>query len=107
MTVPTRTVEQRRADLEKAQAVRRERAELRAALKSGQRSGAALVRESEADARWHGVRVRWLLESLPGIGPARADAIMADCAIAATRRLGGLSERQRAALAAGLADGAR
>ena len=77
--------------------MRRERAALRAALKSGQVSGVEIV-EGAAGAgagAWHGVRVRWLLESLPGVGTARADSIMVRLSVPEGRRLGGLTDRQR------------
>lgn len=95
MTAPVRTEEQRAAALVRALEVRRDRAWLRLELKSGRASGVAVVREAGRSDRWRGLRVRWLLESLPGIGPARADAIMLNLAITESRRLGGLTDRQR------------
>lgn len=106
MSVPVRTPEQRTAALARAQEVRRERADLRAALKDGSADARALVAAAESDERWHALKVAWLLQSLPGIGPARAEALMAACAIAGDRRLGGLSDRQRRALVQAL-DGGR
>ncbi len=103
MSAPDRTPEQRAQALAAARAVRQERALLRAALKSGATDGAALIAQSGEDDTWHGVRVRWLLESLPGIGPVRAAALMERAGIAPSRRLGGLSQRQRAAIAAAVA----
>lgn len=94
MTPPVRSREQRASALDAAQRVRRERADLRRALKAGTaRPSAALD-----DERFRGVRVRWFLESLPGIGTARAESMMAELQIAESRRLGGLSDRQRHAL---------
>lgn len=107
MSVPERTGEQRTAALNAALTARRDRAALRSDLKSGQVDGRALIAASQHDDRWHQVRVRWLLESLPGIGPARAERLMTTCAIAATRRLGGVSDRQREALLAELDRGSR
>ena len=89
MTVPVRTEDQR------AMEVRHERAELRRALKSGRISGVDIIRSAGMSGEWHGVRIRWLLESLPRIGPARADSIMRRLAVAETRRLGGITDRQR------------
>lgn len=102
MSVPSRTAEQRSAALDAALAARRDRARLRADLKSATVDGRALIKASAQDDRWHQVRVRWLLESLPGIGPARAERLIETCGIAPTRRLGGLSERQRESLLAQL-----
>lgn len=107
MSVPERSAEQRSAALDQALAARRDRAQLRQDLKSGHVDGRGVITESAHDDRWHQVRVRWLLESLPGIGPARAERLIEDCAIAPTRRLGGLSDRQRAALLDALSKGSR
>ena len=95
MTVPVRTEDQRASALLRAMEVRHERAVLRRALKAGQISGAEIIRNAGMSGEWQGVRVRWLLESLPRIGPARADSIMERLAVAETRRLGGLTDRQR------------
>lgn len=95
---PVRSEAQRAIALDAAMRVRRERADLRRDLKSG----AVRPESTLDDARFTGVRVRWFLESLPGIGTARASAIMTELHIAPTRRLGGLSDRQRGALIARL-----
>ena len=95
VTAPARTAEQRAASLERALEVRRDRAALRVALKSGRISAIEIIEGAAGAGEWRGVRVRWLLESLPGIGVARADSIMARLAVPAGRRLGGLTERQR------------
>ena len=95
MTPPDRSQEQRASALESAMRVRQERADLRRALKSG----AARAVTTLDDDRYRGVRVRWFLESLPGIGSARAESMMTELQIAPSRRLGGLSDRQRHALA--------
>jgi hypothetical protein len=39
-----------------------------------------------------------LLLSVPGIGPAKSDCVLAHCRIANTKTIGGLGDRQRAAL---------
>ncbi|CAB4942276.1 MAG: integration host factor [Actinobacteria bacterium] len=95
MTVPVRTEEQRASALLRAMEVRRDRASLRHELKSGRTAGAEIIRSAQLAEQWQGIRVRWLLESLPGIGPARADSVMRRLSIAETRRLGGLTDRQR------------
>ena len=95
MTPPDRSHEERARALDAAMRVRRERADLRRALKAGTARPLATL----DDDRFSGVRVRWFLESLPGIGAARAEAMMTELQIAPTRRLGGLSDRQRHALA--------
>ena len=97
---PERSEAQRAQALEAAMRVRRERADLRQRLKCG----AAQPLTTLEDDRFRGVRVRWFLESLPGIGTARADVIMSDLQIAESRRIGGLSDRQRSGLIARLGD---
>ena len=99
MTVPERSAEQRAAALDRALQVRRERAALRSDLKAARCSGVEVVLGSSADSQWHGVKVLWFLQSLPGVGAVRAEALMAALSIPHTRRLGGLKERQRLALA--------
>jgi hypothetical protein len=103
MSAPPQSVEQRQAALTAALAARRARADLRSRLKAGELTGSAVIAGSDADPRWAALRVSWLLESLPGVGPVRAERLMADVGIAASRRLRGLGERQRADLLAALA----
>jgi guanylate kinase len=43
-------------------------------------------------------KVRELLLALPGVGPAKANRVLAHCRIAPTKTVSGLSDRQRAAL---------
>lgn len=102
MAAPVRTPEQRATALEAAMRARRFRAALRADLKSGAQDPAVVVRDGAHDEQLAGVRVRWLLESLPGIGPVRAEQLMDQLGIAATRRLGGLNSRQRELLCTAL-----
>lgn len=97
---PSRTPEQRAAALEAALVARRERARLRADLKAGTVSAADVVRAADANPHWAALRVRWLLEGVPGIGAVRAERIMADLRIAPSRRVQGLGEHQRAGLLA-------
>ena len=52
--------------------------------------------------RQGGLRVAWLLESLPGIGAVRAERMMSALQIAPTRRIQGLGHRQRVARIAAL-----
>lgn len=98
MAVPERTDEQRRAALAEAQRVRGVQAQLKQMLKTGEVTFAdVLARAADADevAR---LRVADALRSLPRIGPVRARRLMERLDIAASRRLGGLGERQKAAL---------
>jgi hypothetical protein len=95
MAAPVRTPEQRAAALEAALHARRLRAQLRVALKSGGIDPAVIVSGAGQDASYANLRVRWLLESLPGVGPIKAEQVMERLGIAATRRVGGLNDRQR------------
>ncbi|MFD3537775.1 integration host factor, actinobacterial type [Streptomyces sp. NPDC058664] len=95
--VPQLSDAQRRAALGKAITARRERAEVREALKQGRMSlHEALAGDSEAMRK---MPVRALLQSLPRIGRVRAQRLLAEMEIAPSRRLGGLGPRQRQRLA--------
>lgn len=98
MAIPPLTPEQRAAASERAVAHRRERAETKAALKSGAASIESVIasaQDSEAIAK---LRVTDLLEAMPDIGPARAARIMDELGIARSRRVRGLGANQAAAL---------
>ncbi|WIB14261.1 guanylate kinase [Curtobacterium sp. MCPF17_050] len=94
-----------------AVAARRARAAVKAAVSSGERSPLEVAKaawsEDEsvvaATAAERSLRVRDLLTSLPGVGPARAEAVMGALRIAPSKRLGGLGSRQRTELADWLA----
>ncbi|MFF7249881.1 integration host factor, actinobacterial type [Embleya sp. NPDC008237] len=93
MTVPPLTTEERRAALTKAALVRRERAEVREALKRGRLSlGEVLAADSDAVRK---MPVRALLESLPAIGKARAARLLGELEISESRRVRGLGVQQR------------
>ena len=85
MVLPKLTPEQRLAALEKAAEARRVRAEVKNRLKYSKGSLAEM-------------RVQHLLESLPGIGKIKAQAIMEEVGIAASRRVKGLGPHQAQAL---------
>lgn len=98
MPVPSLTPEQRQAALEKAALARKERSELKQRLKTGEISlleAFALAASHEPIAK---MKVSALLESLPGVGKARAAHLMARLEIAPTRRIRGLGENQVAKL---------
>ncbi len=83
---------------------RRRRAEIKRHLAEGGsvRDVIALREDDPAVAR---MRARDLVEACPGIGPARATRILAQCHVAESRRLRGLGEHQVAALVAALEAG--
>ncbi|MFE2144426.1 integration host factor, actinobacterial type [Streptomyces sp. NPDC059456] len=98
MALPALTPAQRAEALRKAAAVRKERGELMAALKAGDLLLATLLeREDSVVGK---VRVRRVLESLPGIGSVRAGQLLADLGISETRRVQGLGANQRERLLA-------
>lgn len=97
MALPHLTPEEREAALSKAFAARRARADVKAALKSGDRSLSDVLSSSDDEALGK-MKVFDLLRSLPGVGDRRAEALMAELGIAASRRIKGLGVHQRSAL---------
>lgn len=96
MTVPHLTAGQRAAAVAKSAETRRARAEMLHALASGQVSLADVLGRTDDVARR--TRVTRVLKALPGYGPVTVAAVMSEAGIDAKRRVGGLGERQRAAL---------
>lgn len=98
MSMPVLTPTQRAEAQRKASALRKERSELMAALKAGELPLATLLKRD--DAVVGRIRVRRVLQSLPGIGAVRAGRLLTDLDISDTRRVQGLGPRQRARLLA-------
>jgi hypothetical protein len=95
-TPPTLTPEQRTAALEKAKLARAARADIKARLKMGSLS---LRSALESDDNNIGkLKVKSLLESLPGVGKVKAQKVMDDVGVAPNRRIQGLGSQQRQAL---------
>ncbi|MFV0459548.1 MAG: integration host factor, actinobacterial type [Actinomycetales bacterium] len=94
MALPPLTPEQRAAALEKAAEARRIRAQVKHRLKYGGGSIAEVIEEGQQVEAIGKLKVSALLTSLPGVGPARARAIMAEVGIAETRRVRGLGPVQ-------------
>ncbi|MFD4977599.1 integration host factor, actinobacterial type [Streptomyces sp. NPDC056821] len=93
MALPPLSPEQRRAALDKAAAARKERAEVKDALKHGTLSvRQVLASDSEAVRK---MPIRTLLESLPHIGKVRAQKLLAEMGISDSRRIQGLGTQQR------------
>lgn len=92
------TAEQRRAALEKAAAVRRERAEVKSRLKTSEASLTEVLRVGQKDHVVGKMRVLDLLQSMPGLGKVRARNVMERIGISPTRRVRGLGANQIAAL---------
>lgn len=98
VALPPLTPEQRAAALEKAAAARKARAELKERLKRNGTSLADVLAAGETDDVVGKMRVAAVLESMPGVGKARAAKIMERLDISPTRRVRGLGAKQRSAL---------
>jgi hypothetical protein len=98
MPLPALSPEQRAAALEKAAAARKARAELRERLKSKGATVGDVLKQGDSDEVIGKMRVSAVLESLPGVGKARAAKIMERLEISPTRRVRGLGANQRRAL---------
>ncbi|HHY69830.1 MAG TPA: integration host factor, actinobacterial type [Bacillota bacterium] len=102
MALPELTQEERMAALEKAQDMRRARADLRAQLKKGEVTlEEVLNRDDPVVAR---MKVSYLLQSMPRVGKVKAEKIMKEIGINESRRVQGLGKRQRQALLAHFQD---
>ena len=97
MALPNLSDEERRAALKKAAEARQARAALKKKLKSGSVSLRELLKKSD-DPIVGRMKVGNLLESLPGVGKARATKKMEELDISPTRRVQGLGANQRANL---------
>ena len=98
VALPPLTPEQRQAALDKAASSRRERAEVKNRLKHSGATLAEVVEESRTNDVVGKMRVRELLQSMPGIGKVRAQQVMEKLKISETRRVRGLGNKQVAAL---------
>jgi len=94
MALPNLSDAERRAALEKAAKARQARAELKRKLKSGSVSLKEILGKS-GDPIVGRMKVGNLLESLPGVGKARASKKMNELEISPTRRVQGLGVNQR------------
>ena len=98
MGIPELTDDQRRQALDRAMAARHARACFLARCKAGEVEPAEAISDPVAQS----VPVRRFLESFPGMGRAKAQAIMEAAGISSTRRVRGLGCRQREAVLAAL-----
>ncbi|MGI5875033.1 MAG: integration host factor, actinobacterial type [Bacillota bacterium] len=97
MAVPKISAEDRAKALEKAQKVRKERAAMRQDMKTGKLTIKDVIAKKENDIVG-GMRVKYVLESMPGIGKVRAKEIMDQIGIDENRKVKGLGSRQTEAL---------
>ena len=94
MALPILSDSDRKAALEKAAKARAMRAALRADIKAGKVSFAAVMKKA-GDPIVARMKVSTLLESLPGFGKAKAGKIMEELQISESSRVQGLGARQR------------
>jgi predicted N-acetyltransferase YhbS len=93
MGVPSLTPAQRSAALQKAATVRKERAAVLDDLKQ-QRRSLREVLDDNAEVVGK-IKVRRLLEALPGVGKVRAGRLMEELQVSDGRRIQGLGGRQK------------
>lgn len=91
--LPTLSEEQRKAALEKAAKMRKERAEIKRKLKAGKLKVSDILKKAD-DELYGKMTVKSVLESLPGIGKVRATKIMEEIGISENRRIKGLGPNQ-------------
>ena len=96
MALPTMTPEQRAAALEKAAEARKARANLKAAIKAGEKTVAEVLNSDCEIAKK--TKVSAILMAVPGYGKARVAKLMEECGIPENRKVGGLGSNQKAAL---------
>jgi hypothetical protein len=93
---PTRSAAQRQSALERANAIRVQRAALKRDLKAGERRLADVLAKP---ADWVlTAKVHDLLVCVPGIGAVKANRILQQCRVSGSKTVGGLSDRQRSEL---------
>jgi transposase len=98
VALPSLTPEQRQANLEKAAASRRERAEVKNRLKHSGASIVDVLRQGRKNEVIGKMRVIDLLQSMPGLGKVRARQMMERLNISESRRVRGLGVKQVVAL---------
>ena len=98
MALPELTPEQRQANLEKAAASRRERAEVKNRLKHSGASIVDVLEQGQVNEVIGKMRVLDLLQAMPGLGKVRARQTMERLSISESRRVRGLGANQIAAL---------
>jgi len=96
--LPPMSDEQRALALEKASAARRQRAEIKALLKTGSLTLAEVLDRAETDDIVAGTKVYPLLASMPRMGKIKATRLMEELGIPDNRKIRGLGPRQRESL---------
>lgn len=98
MTLKPLTAEQRAEALKKATAARTVRAEAKEQLRTGKTTVSKVIARGETEEAISRLKVTDLIEAVPGIGSVKAQRIMEEIGIAATRRIRGLGAHQKKAL---------
>jgi hypothetical protein len=98
VALPRLTPEERRANLDKAAASRRQRAEVKNRLKHSGGSILEVLDLGQEDEVIGKMRVLDLLQAMPGLGKVRARQMMERLGISESRRVRGLGINQVAAL---------
>lgn len=98
MPVPELTAEQRKAALEKAAVVRRERAAVKNRIKNAEATVRQIITEGQDNEIIGKMRVLDVLQAIPGLGKVRARNLMERLGISESRRVRGLGINQIAAL---------
>ena len=93
--LPPMSDEQRAQALEKAAAARRQRAEIKALLKTGSLTLPEVFEQAETDDIVAGTKVYPLLASMPRMGKIKATRLMEELGIPDNRKIRGLGSRQR------------
>jgi hypothetical protein len=104
VALPQLTPEQRQANLDKAAASRRERAEVKNRLKHSGASIIEVLQQGQGNDVIGKMRVLDLISSMPGLGKVRARQMMDRLNISENRRVRGLGVNQIAALEREFAD---
>lgn len=91
--VPERTLVQRMSALDRANAVRSKRKDLKAALKAKDKRPQMLLLDPPEYALT--MRVRDMLLHVPKLGHVKVDRMLRVCRISPSKTLGGISTRQR------------
>jgi DNA uptake protein ComE-like DNA-binding protein len=94
MPVPQLTEEQRKKALAKSLESRKARAIVKADLKAGKKTLKSVLSNAKTDSIVGRIKVTALLQSLPGVGKAKATAIMEEIGIPENRRAAGLGANQ-------------
>jgi len=92
------TVEQRRAALEKAAQIRKERAKVKNELKTSATTLPETIQLASTNEAIGKMKVIDLLQAMPGLGKVRARNLMDRIGISQSRRVRGLGANQVAAL---------